>query len=417
MRRSETTLFTRREADGHGNGTVRLAVRAGLVRQFGSGRYAFTPTGQRVRENVIAAVEAEMDAIGGRKVSLPQLNGSEIWERSGRWESFEGEMFTLEDRDGRRLCLAPSHEEGIVALVDGVVRSYEDLPVLLYQVGVKHRDDRARNGLVRTREFAMKDAYSLHASRESLETCYDRVRSAYVEVLEALDVEFVVAEAEADVMGGSSSEEFLALAEDGTVELRSCSAGDCRFGVTDESPRSGLAAGDACPRCGERLVRGEGIEVGHVFQLGTRYSAAMGLTVDAADGSERAVEMGSYGIGIDRLIHVLLEQHADDDGCRWSADGSGAVAPYRVAIVPLEYDGDVRAAADRLHRELGRTDALLFDDRDRTIGERFAESDLLGIPWKVVLGNHFLETGEVELETRDGETRYVDLEAVAEVVE
>lgn len=416
MRRSEATLFTRREADGHGNRTVRLTRRAGLLRQFGSGLYAFTPTGQRVRERVIDLVEAEMDAVGGRKVSLPQLNGSEIWEQSGRWENFEGEMFTLEDRDGRQLCLAPSHEEGVVHLVDGVVRSYEDLPVLLYQVGTKHRDDRARNGLVRTREFAMKDAYSLHADRDSLETCYGRVRSAYVAILEALDVEFVVAEAEADVMGGSTSEEFLALADDGTVELRSCSADDCRFGVTDESPRSELGAGDACPRCGDRLVDGEGIEVGHVFQLGTRYSSAMGLTVDAADGTEREVTMGSYGIGIDRLIHVVLEQHADADGCRWTADGSGRVAPYRASIVPLEYDGELQAAADRLYRELGRTDALLFDDPEQTIGERFAESDLLGIPWKVVLGNHYRETGAVELETRDGETRYVDLDAVAGVV-
>jgi len=271
MRRSEALLFTRRAADGHANDTAALVHRAGLVRQFNSGLYAFTPTGQRVRRKLTDRIEAEMEAVGGRKVRLPHLTGSEPWKRSGRWAGFEGEMFTLEDRDGRQLCLAPSHEEGVVEFVDGVVRSYEDLPVLLYQVGAKYRDDRARAGLLRTREFAMKDAYSLHADHESLEDCYERVRAAYVRILEALDVEFVVAAAEAEVMGGSTSEEFLALADDGTVDLRYCSGGDCRFGVTDESPRATLSTGDDCPRCGRDLVAGEAIEVGHVFQLGTRY--------------------------------------------------------------------------------------------------------------------------------------------------
>jgi len=142
----------------------------------------------------------------------------------------------------------------------------------------------------------------------------------------------------------------------------------------------------------------------------------MGLTVDAADGTDRAVEMGSYGIGIDRLVHTILAQHADAEGCRWAGDGHGEVAPYRASIVPLAYEGDLRAAADRLYRELGPGDVLLFDDPDRSIGERFAESDLLGIPWKVVLGNEFRETGAVELETRDGETRYVDPDAVAAMI-
>jgi len=427
MRRSEVTLFTSRETGSHDNETVALTLRAGLVRQFGSGLYGFTPTGERVRENIVDVVDAEMRAIGGRKVRLPQLNGSQRWQQSGRWESFEGEMFTFENRDGKAMCLAPSHEEGVVHLVEGAVRSYDDLPALYYQVGTKHRDDHARNGLLRLKEFTMKDAYSLHASAESLAETYRQVRDAYARIFEALGLEFVVTAADNSVMGGPGSEEFVAPVGTGTLDLLSCRAEGCRFGVTEESPAAvrrsvarvdaapadvAAAEGESCPECGGELVAGEGIEVGHVFRLGTRYAEAMDLTIDLPDGSTGQVHMGSYGIGIERLVHTLLAQHADGAGCRWPAD---RVAPYTVSIVPLAYEGEIRAAADRLHRELGSEETLLFDAEGR-IGERFAESDLLGVPWKAVLGNHFRETGEVELERRDGRTEYVDLDDVATAV-
>ncbi|SDJ58845.1 prolyl-tRNA synthetase [Halovenus aranensis] len=411
MRRSDAFLCTSREETDHESETVRLVHRAGLARQLGSGLYALAPVGQRVRAKVIDHIEAEMDAIGGQQVSLPSLNGDDIWRQSGRWESFEGEMFTVENREGRQLCLAPSHEEGIVSLVDGAVRSYDDLPLLLYQVTRKYRDDHPRNGLVRTKEFTMKDAYSLHASRESLEEHYERIRAAYVRIFENLGLEFAITAAENEVMGGSASAEFQALVETGSETLHHCTGTGCRFGVTDDTS-GGLSAGDSCPECGGELTASAAIELGHVFKLGTRYSEAMGLTVDGPDGTEQAVVMGSYGIGIERLIQAVVAQHADSDGCRWP-DG---IAPFSVAIVPLAYEGEVRAAADRLHEACGSDEALLFDDGSQHIGERFAESDLLGIPWKVVLGNHFRETGEVELETRDGETRYVALEEVTGIV-
>ncbi|WP_120243740.1 aminoacyl--tRNA ligase-related protein [Halopiger aswanensis] len=417
MRRSEMLPFASREADGHENATVALTMRAGLVRRFGSGLYGFTPIGQRVRENIISIIAREMNAIGGQRVRLPSLNDSGIWKRSGRWANFDDEMFTLENRDGKHLCLAPSHEEGVVHLVDGVVRSYEDLPVLLYQVTSKYRDDHARNGLVRTKEFTMKDAYSLHATDDSLETYYDRVRAAYVRIFDLLGLEFAITVAENSVMGGSNSEEFVALADTGTCVLHRCTAADCRFGVTDESPTADLSAGDPCPECGGRLAAGEGIEIGHAFKLGTRYTEPAGLTVDDADGGERDVVMGSYGIGIERLLHAIVEQHGDENGCYWPGSRHDRVAPFVTSIVPLEYDGDLRDVADRLYDACGRDETLLFDDPEQTIGERFAESDLLGVPWKVILGNHYRETGEIELEARDGTTRYAPVEAVADIVE
>jgi len=412
MRRSEATLFTTREPGSHGTETARLAVRAGLVRQFGSGLYGFTPTGERVRGNVADRVEAAMQSVGARRVNLPQLNYSGIWEQSGRWKDFDGEMFALENRDGKRMCLAPSHEEGIVRLVEGTIRSYEDLPVLFYQIDAKHRDDHARAGLLRTKEFTMKDAYSLHTTRESLAEYYGAVRDAYVRLFDGLDVEFAIADAESNLMGGSASEEFLAVADTGTANLRWCGADGCRFGATDESPRADLAAGDTCPSCGGTLAAGEGIEIGHIFKLGTRYSEPMGLTVDMADGSRQDVLMASYGIGIDRLMYALVEQHGDSDGCRWSSGGADTIAPYAASIIPLQYDDELAAVADYLYEDCGPDRTLLFDDPDQSIGERFAESDLLGVALKVIIGNEFRETGEVELETRGGDTEYVTVDEV-----
>jgi prolyl-tRNA synthetase len=259
----------------------------------------------------------------------------------------------------------------------------------------------------------MKDAYSVHATADSLDEQYERVREAYVRIFEDLDIEFVVADAENNLMGGSASEEFLAVADTGSADLWRCSAEGCRFGATEESPQS-VEAGEQCPECGGDLVATEGVEIGHIFKLGTRYSESMDLTVDLADGSRQDVLMASYGIGVDRLLYALLEQHADEDGCRWSADGSGIVAPYAAAIIPLQYDDELAAVADYLYEDCGPDRTLLFDDPDQSIGERFAESDLLGVPYKIIVGNEFRESGEVELETRDGDTEYVTVEKVPE---
>lgn len=415
MRRSETLLATSRETPEAGSETTALVHRAGLIRDFGSGLFGFLPAGERVRRKVIRRVEAAMTGLGAQRVSLPALQYSPIWTRSGRWANFEDEMFTLENRDGQDMCLAPSHEEGVVHLFEGLVRSYEDLPLVCYQVGSKYRDDHARMGLLRTKEFTMKDAYSLHATEESLAAQYGRMREAYTDLFERLGLEFVVVEADNSVMGGPSSEEFVAPVDTGTVTLVSCADDDCRFGVTDESPGDVDPHGN-CPECGSDLSTGEGIEIGHIFELGTRYAESMGLRIDMDDGTRRDVLMASYGIGIERLIHTLIAQHADEDGCRWPADGEGtSIAPYTVSIIPLEYEDELGAVADVLYEECDQQETLLFDDPDQTIGERFAESDLLGIPYKVVIGNNFRETGELELETRDGETEYIRQGEVAEL--
>ena len=400
MRRSDAFLPTSRETVGSGSDAAKLLVRAGLIRPFGSGLWGFTSAGQRVREKLIARIRAGMDSIGGQAVSLPGLQYRERWAESGRWGSFEGEMFTLANRDGQAMCLAPSHEEGMVHLVDGPIRSHDDLPLLLYQVESKLRDDHARNGLVRTKEFTMKDAYSFHADDAGLDEAYREVRAAYERILLDLGLEFAVVGADNSVMGGTDSEEFVAPVAEGSDRLVYCRADGCRFGVTDE--HDGFAthdAGDDCPDCGGRLAASDGIEVGHVFKLGTRYSLAMGLTVDTADGGEREVVMGSYGLGVDRLLQTLVQQHGDSESCTWPVTDWGCVAPYRAAVIPIG-DGEAKTVAERIYEACGAEDVLLYDDL--SVGERFAESDLLGIPAKVVVGNTYCEEGVVDLETSEG---------------
>jgi len=435
VRRSEAFLATSKEAPDTGTDVVALMCRAGLIREFGSGLYGFLPTGERVRRKITGRVEAAMETCGAQHVSLPALQYSDVWEASGRWANFEDEMFTLENRDGQAMCLAPSHEEGVVHLLDGLVRSHGDLPLLVSQVTEKYRDDHARNGLLRCKAFTMKDAYSVHADRASLDRTYERIRSAYLDVFDDLGLDVAVVAADNEVMGGHASEEFVAPVDDGSGDLVYCASEDCRFGRTDESAEfDEFAHGADCPDCGGHLATSEGIEVGHVFKLGTRYAEALDFTVDGPDGGRLRPTMGSYGIGVTRTLQTLLQQTRDraglagegdsesdgdgDDvtGCHWPVTDWGTVAPYRVAIVPLDYEDDHRAIAEELYATCGREDTLLFDDPTQSIGERFAECDLLGVPAVVVLGNHYTETGEVEVEYADGTTEFVDSETVPEAV-
>mgnify|MGYP006278225715 FL=1 len=418
MRRSDLFLPTSRERRGEGTTATTLLRRAGLIREFGSGLWGLTPAGTRVSQKITKRIHDGMHAVGGQEVELPGLQQRDRWEQSGRWGAFEGEMFTFEDRDGRELCLAPSHEEGVVHMLDGLVRSYEELPLVLYQVDAKFRDDHARGGLLRCKEFTMKDAYSVHTDEDSLRETYEEIREAYCRILDDLGVRFAVCAVEDSVMGGDRSEEFVAPVRDGTCDLLYCTADGCRFGLSDEADRfEALGDGDACPDCGGSLRESGGVEVGHVFELGTRYSAAMGFTVDDADGQPREVEMGSYGLGVGRILQTLVMQGAEgrdgEDACRWPVTEWGCVAPYRAAIIPIG-DGEVQRVAERIHDDLGR-DGLLYDG-DHSVGERFAESALLGVPTKIIVGNDYRETGEGDIEYRNGESEQVAIEDAADVV-
>ena len=420
MRRTDLFLPSSRERQGEGTAATTLLRRAGLIRGFGSGLWALTPAGRRVQTKIIDRVHEGMRTVGAQEMTLPGLQHRERWAESGRWGTFEGEMFTLQDRDGRDLCLAPSHEEGVVHLLDGQLRSHAELPLTLYQVDSKFRDDHARGGLLRCKEFTMKDAYSVHLDADSLRQTYREIRSAYERILDDLGLQFAVCAADNSVMGGDRSEEFVAPVADGTCDLVACEAIGCRFGVSDESGRfTAFEDGDTCPDCGGHLRESGGVEVGHVFELGTRYAETMAFTVDGPDGRPHDVEMGSYGLGIGRILQTLVMQGTEtaeneSAAARWPITDWGSVAPYRAAIIPIG-DGEVTEVAADIHDALGR-DGLLYDG-DRSPGECFAESALLGLPAKVIVGNGYRETGEVEIEHRAGETQMVAPDEVVGALE
>ncbi len=522
----------------------RLLVRAGFIRRVDqtSGFYSLLPLGQRVKARIEAVIRQELDGIGGQECQLPIVQPASLWERSGRWAVYGQEMWRLADRHEHRYCLGPTHEEVITALVGGEVRSWRQLPQLLYQIQNKYRDEqRPRFGLLRSREFVMKDGYSFHTDEADFDRCYAEVYRAYERIFRRIGLDCRPVQADSGAIGGSLSHEFMALADAGEAEVVLCNAcgyaadveraeaglrqpppvramqrvatpgarsveevssalgvvpaavakslffratyadgrqevvaallpGDRTLNevqlrnacgalelvpaspgevevplgsagpvglrgvrlVTDREVASGggwvvganeegvhlvgvcpgrdfdpgaVAAlatartGDACPECGAALRARRGIEVGQVFGLGTKYSAALGATYLDAAGQEIPMVMGCYGIGVTRTLAAVVEQHHDGDGIRWPA----AVAPYGCALVTVgvgEQGAQAVEAAQAVGRRLADAGVdTLWDDRDERPGVKFKDADLIGLPVRVTFGRA-LERGLVEVKAR-----------------
>jgi len=546
------------EIDSH-----RLLLRAGCIRRLASGIYAWLPLGHRVLTKVAEIVREEMDAVGCQETTLPILQPSELWERSGRDADYGPLMFRLEDRKGTRFCLSPTAEEAITSLVGGEYSSYRDLPLTVYQINWKYRDElRPRFGLLRAREFLMKDAYSFHADLDDLKRTYNDLYGAYTRVFERCGLTFRAVEAQAGEIGGDVNHEFMAVAAVGEDDFVWCPSCDYAANVeaarrrsdrvddafdapprevihtpdmagitvvaehvgaapgellkcivfeldgdpalalvpgdrevnpvalsqavaprrarlyTDDdfdahpeltrgyigpdadavsvviadplvsAPRAWVTGandvdhhakhmvlgrdfevhewsdlvtvvpGDPCPRCGSELAVDRGIEVGHVFQLGTKYSEALEALYTDEAGEQRPMVMGCYGIGVSRIVAAVVEEHHDDDGIAWPP----ALAPFDVHLVALPGKSDaaeaVVAAAERVYAELSAAGiAVLFDDRDASPGVKFADADLLGMPLRVTVSPRTLENASVELKRRsEKETTLVPVEEAVERV-
>jgi len=547
----------------------RLLLRAGLIRKAAAGIYTFLPLGWRVLRKVEQIVRDEMDAIGCQEMLMPAVQPAELWIESGRWDVYGPELMRLKDRHGRDFCLGPTHEEIITATVRDELRSYRQLPISLYQIQVKFRDEvRPRFGLLRGREFIMKDAYSFHATQESLQEHYDAQARAYGRICERLGLDYRPVVAESGQIGGSVTTEFMALAENGEAALVYCDCGwaanveaaatvvprnpaateprdlekvhtpDIRtiaelstfLGIaehdtvktmagkvavegegagkrdsTDERlvffcvpgdrelnpvkagwampgvqlldeadfekhdlPKGSLGPiappegalviadrslegevswgiganendyhflgampgrdfevdewadlviaepGDGCPVCGGELKGARGIEVSQVFQLGTKYSEAMGATFSDEQGNERPFIMGCYGVGITRSLAAVIEQHNDENGIVWPM----SVTPLEVAIIPLGMEPEVFGPAEEIWRALADNGIeVVIDDRDERAGVKFADNDLIGFPYQVVVGKKGLAEEAVELKNRrTGERSMVPLaDAVSRV--
>lgn len=394
MKRTDLFVPTTKETTSDASvRSAELAVRSGLVDKIGSGVFSFSPTGNRVRNNLKAIIRDEMQSIDAQEVDLPGLQYAKIWRESDRFDEFEGEMFTFKNRDDQDMCLAPTHEEPMAEMVRNTVRSRGNLPLLTYQIGKKYRDEHARNGLLRTKEFEMKDAYSFHTSEEALDEMYDRIRESYINIFERLGVEYAIVDADPGAMGGTGSEEFQAPADIGSDEIKICTNDDCRWGSKEMEVST-------CEECSSDVTFTNAIELGHIFKLGTRYSDPLDLTYDTEEGKEQII-MGSYGIGVSRLIPALIEQRNDSDGIIWPE----SVAPFSIGVVPVGDSDEIDEMAAEIEQRIGSEDVLVFDN-DVNAGEKFAEADLIGIPNKAILGNTFIEEGTIEVEFREGGREY-----------
>lgn len=372
-----------------------LAIKAGLIHSYGSGTFGYTHLGKKVLDNIEEVVREEMDEVA-QEVRMNLLQTSKLWKESGRWKNFEGEeFFHFENREGKDFCLAATHEEAVVGMARKFVRSYRDLDFTVYQIGRKFRDDHARKGLLRAKEFTMKDAYSFHQDEEKLDVKFDEMLEAYRNIFERLGLEYSLVGADNGSMGGSASREFLAEAEVGSDTYMKC--GDCEFGTKDLETIE-------CKKCGSELHEVNGIEVGHCFKLGTRYSDTMDLDFSTEEGVKNSIIMGCYGIGVSRLISAIIEQNNDEKGIKWNK----AVSAFQTAVIAAKDDEEVKEKARNIYEDLRKEgeEVILFDGK-MSAGEKFAEADLIGIQEKIIVGNSFLEEKVIEIEDREGKIKEV----------
>lgn len=548
MRQSQlfgrTLRETPSEADMPGH---RLLLRAGYIRQLMGGSYTLLPLGLRAIKKVEAIIREELDGIGAQELLLPAVQPGDLWRESGRFEQYDVEMVRLRDRSGRDLVIAPTHEEAITDMVRREIRSYRQVPLLVYQLQVKFRDEaRPRGGLLRVREFTMKDAYSFDVDKAGLDASFESVRSAYERIFARCGLQPIAVEASSGMMGGSDPLEFQVLSSAGEDTLVTCphcgyaansdvatfhketqqttqtipsmevvATPECKtieqlaqfmhvptsatakavffhaperglvfavvrgdhevnegklaaligastlrpaiaeeiavvgavpgyaspvglhgaFVVADEAVAAGgglvaganrdgyhlrdvvygrdwtgeivgditlARAGDPCVRCGNALIVSRSVEVGHIFKLGTRYSATMGALYQDAQGHEQLLEMGCYGIGSGRLLGTIAELHNDERGLVWPE----AIAPFDVHLLRLGSDPNVIAAADTLYTDLRAAGIdVLYDDREDAAGVKFNDADLLGLPVRLVISARGLKAGQVEVKRRNAEEK------------
>ncbi|MEH3144799.1 MAG: proline--tRNA ligase [Methylobacterium frigidaeris] len=398
----------------------RLMLRAGMIRQEAAGIYAWLPLGLRVLNRVNAVIRAEQERSGAIEILMPTIQSADLWRESGRYDAYGKEMLRLRDRHERDMLFGPTNEEMVTEIFRSAVRSYKDLPKNLYHIQWKFRDEvRPRFGTMRSREFLMKDAYSFDLDQAGARHSYNKMFVAYLRTFARLGLKAIPMRAETGPIGGDLSHEFIILAQTGESEVF-CDQAYLDFEIppvtTDFDDVPGLqavvdhwtsryaatsemhdaAAFAEVPDAARMAARG--IEVGHIFYFGTKYSEPMGAKVTGPDGVERPVHMGSYGIGPSRLVAAIIEASHDESGIIWP----DSVAPFDVGLLNLKVGDaatDAACAAIRADLEEGGL-SVLYDDRDERPGGKFATADLIGLPWQVVVGPKGLAEGKVELKRR-----------------
>ncbi len=369
----------------------KLLLRSGLIRMLMAGVYSYLPLGLRVLNNIQKIIRQEMSSCKAVELLLPALQPLELWQRSGRDKDIGEVMIRFTDRRGRNISLGPTHEEVVTDLVRGYLSSYKQLPLVLYQIQTKFRDEiRPRFGLVRACEFVMKDAYSFDKDEAGLDINYRAMYEAYRRIFTRCGLNFLITEADSGVMGGNVSHEFMVPASDGEDVVSRC--GKCLWVATF---KEGLKD---CPKCHAGLENINTIEVGHVFKLGTKYSSKLGANFLDNQGRQGPVIMGCYGIGVSRLISAIIEQNHDEAGIIWPQE----VSPYKAIILPLDVtDAKIMEEAVRIYEELRQVAVdVLLDDRDERSGVKFKDAELIGIPVIIVIGQKNISQKKIEIKTR-----------------
>jgi len=377
----------------------KLMVRAGLVRQMGAGMWTWMPAGWRVHQRVVSIIRHEMDAIGALEMLMPVLQPADPWRRTGRLEIEE--LFKLTDRKGSELVLAMTHEEAVTFHVAQIVRSYRDLPFAVYHFQVKERDEpRPRAGVLRTREFVMKDSYSFDRDPQGMDVSYERHVGAYERIMQRTGLRWYQVAGDVGMMGGTGAHEYMAPCAAGEDEIVLGQDGFAANAEVALGMPGVERAGEEYLKDGQPLRREAAIEVGNIFKLGTRYSEPLGARFLDEHGVEQSIWMASYGLGPARVVAAAVEQFADEHGISWPR----SLAPFDVHLVALGKPGTPeRDACDALYGTLAEGPLeLLYDDRDLGPGEKFADAELLGCPLRLTVGRRSLESGEIEVQVRRG---------------
>ena len=382
-----------------------LMLRSGMIRKVTSGIYTWLPLGLRVLRKIENIVREEMNDAGAQEVLMPMVQPKDLWEETERWKKMGPELLRIKDRHEREFCLGPTHEEVITDLIRNNIKSYKELPLNLYQIQTKFRDEiRPRYGVMRGREFLMKDSYSFDINQDQLNESYLLMKETYKKIIDRIGLKFKIVKADSGAIGGDASEEFHVLAENGEDTIAVSNSSD--FAINTElllgdGENLESLQGKPSPD-GEGIIEiKKGIEVGHIFQLGRVYTQAMRANVLDQEGKATDLFMGCYGIGVSRLVAAAIEQNNDEKGIIWPE----AIAPFEVNIVAIGFEKDqkiAKAAIDLYNKLSSMGYEVILDDRKDGYGTKMKDAELIGVPINIVVGKQYLENEEIELKHRNG---------------
>ena len=404
MRVSHFPIFTLKDTPADAEViSHKLMIRSGMIRKLSSGQYSWLPLGLRVIKKIEDIIRKELEKIGCSEILMPSVQPSELWQESGRWEQYGPELLRFTDRHQRDFCLGPTFEEVITDLIRKDVSSYKQLPINLFQISTKFRDEiRPRFGVMRAREFIMKDAYSFHANQESLDEAYEMYKNAYNNIFKNLMLDFTIVDADSGNIGGNESNEFHVIADTGEDDLL---LDDQLKGMNIEIAKVKYGEDDLEALIKKtNLTHKKGIEVGHIFKLGQKYSETMKAKVTTKDSKTVDMFMGCYGIGVTRIVAAAIEQLHDNKGIKWPA----SITPFNTVIIEIDghKNSNVRTYCESVYESFIEKDIeTIYDDRDANLGKKIKDWELIGIPNIVIIGKNESNNNTVIYKKRSSESK------------